>query len=113
MPPGANFELRYYVAIQVKPVSQQVRPMQVFPKLQSLGTAEAEGVLLSILDMVLREWDLGKCTSVVKIMNEFLYGRNVQQNRDIIGMEESLYCWYSRRILGICMSEVLKTGMEL
>lgn len=72
MPPGANFELRYYVAIQVKPVSQQVRPMQVLPKLQSLGTAEAEGVLLSVFDKVLREWDLGECTSVVKIVNEFL-----------------------------------------
>lgn len=39
MTPGASFELRYYVAIQVKLVSQQFRPMQVFSKLQSLGTS--------------------------------------------------------------------------
>lgn len=81
MTPGASFELRYYVAIQVKLVSQSFRPMQVFPKLQSLGTAEAEGALLFISDKVLSEWDLGKCTSVVKVVNEFLYDRNVQQNR--------------------------------
>lgn len=43
----------------------------------------------------------------------FYMAEMFSKTEDIIGMEEPLYCWYSRRILGICMSEVLKTGMEL